>query len=139
VAGLHQPGIRELPVRAAALTAKAVQRGQSACRGNFEDRACIVCPALVGCSVEVPVAGLHESGKGKLTVRATALTAKAVQRVERASIARLVGDKLKDRSNSVGSPTIGCSVEVPVRALHQFIYGCLSVRAAALRTKAIQS
>ena len=65
VGGLHQPGVRGRP--SAQSVAKAVQRGQRALGSDFEDRATahvtvVAGPAIVGCPVEVPVAGLHQPG-----------------------------------------------------------------------------
>ena len=50
---------------------EAVQRGQRAAWGDFEDRAVAVRPTSLRCPVEVPIGGLDQPRGGVVAVRAT--------------------------------------------------------------------
>src|ERR1019366_4862614 len=105
IGGLHQPGVRASAVRAASLSTKAVQRGQRAPWADFEDRATGVAAAVVagsavvGCPIEVSVAGLHQPGARPIAVAAV----EAVQRGQRAPW----GD-FEDRATATGTVAAGC-------------------------------
>src|SRR5215813_11608617 len=108
VSALRQPSPRTAAVRAAN---KAVQRGQLACRGDFEDRAITATAPSLGRPIEVPVDALHHAGRlGAIR------TVKIMQRNRRAG-----RSDFKDRATGtnwrtvgVGPATLSYSVEVPV-------------------------
>ena len=71
---------------------------------------------------------------GKLAIRATASRAKAVQRGERAA-----WSDFEDRPKALGrAPAERRPVEIPINSQDQPREGVLAIRAATLRTKAVQ-
>src|ERR1017187_9997023 len=82
IGGLDEPRLGPSTVRAVCLGAEAVQRGQRATRGDFEDGAGAVGPSIIRRPVEAPIGGLDEPSVGACAVRAPALGAEAVQRGE---------------------------------------------------------
>jgi hypothetical protein len=118
-----------------------VERGQRACKSDFEDRATgasravtVASPARVGHPVEIPIGGLDEPS-GVTAV----LQVKAVQRGQRTGCR-----DFEDRPAATGITTgrvparSRCSIQVPVVALDQRSSGLLAVRATALGTKVVQ-
>ena len=83
--------------RCSYVDAKAVQRGQRAAGGDFEDRAIAVGPATGGCPVEVPVGGLHQPG-----VRVDAVASRLAEAVQRGQ--RAAGGDFEDRAQLVDMP-----------------------------------
>jgi hypothetical protein len=67
-------------------------------------------PAVLRCSVEVPVSGLDQPSEGTFAVRFV----KTVKRRERAT-----WGNFEDRAIAVGPAVLRCSVEIPVGALDQ--------------------
>ncbi len=120
---MYQPAIRVNAVRAG----EAVQRDQRACRGDLEDRAIAVSPALDGCSVEVSVAALDQRAVGSETVGAI----EAMQRGQRAA-----GGDFEDHATVVG-PSSGPAVEVPVAGLQQRSVRTAAGGAIPLRAKGV--
>ena len=110
--GLDQPRVEVITVRAAALGANVVKRGERAAGGDFEDRAVAVGSAGDRCSIQIPIGGLDQPRLGELAVRATTLRAKAVQCGERAAW----GD-FEDRPKAFGPALQRCPVEVAIGAL----------------------
>src|ERR1022692_4206269 len=88
IGGLDEPSLRPKAVRAVCLGAEAVQRGQRATRGYFEDGAGAVGPTIIRCPVEAPIGGLDEPRPGVCAVRAPALGAEPVYGCQRGDLRR---------------------------------------------------
>lgn len=114
------------------MRAKPVKRSQRAPGGDLEDRATLVVPAYVRCSVKVPVGGLHQAS-------ARVVAVSDVEAMERGQSA--AGGDFEDRTKATRAlrPTQpGCPIEVPVGGLHQRGVRLGPVRATTLRTKAVE-
>jgi len=139
IGGLDQPcdGIGAVRV------VKAVQRGQRACRCDFEDRATgaigtvLVSPASVRRPVEVPVGGLDQPCVGIGAVDQV----KAVQCRQRARGRDFENRPTASDCGASSSHVAGvarCSVQGPVGALDQRASGRFTVRATVLGTKIVK-
>ena len=125
---LDQPRDGEVAVR----YIKAVQRGQRAAWGDFEERAIAVAvgPAPVRRPVEVPTGGLDQPRVGASALR---VPSKAVQCRQRAT-----WRDFENRAIAVGPAHFRSPVEVPVGGQYQPRVGLGAVRATALGAKAVK-
>lgn len=150
VRGLHQPGERRPAVSAVVLRAKAVEPGQVAAGGDFEDGATpelrtimdLVGSALAGGPVKVAVIGLKQLAVGELAVRslqpAIPVRTKGVKRGQASA-----GGEFEDGATpkpatviAAGPAVAGGPVKVTVSGLNQPIW-TVAVGAVALRAKGV--
>ena len=106
VAALNQRAIGIAAVGAI----EAMQRGQSAAGGDFEDRATVVGPSS-GPAVEVPVAGLQQRCVRTAAGRAIPLRAKSVDHGRGAA-----GGDAENSAIAVASAQWGNPIKVPITA-----------------------
>ena len=85
IGGLHQGTLRAFSIWTSALGAETVQRGQSAARRNFENRAAAiemrssVGTTAQGRPIKASIRGLHQKSRRFVAIRAPALRAETVQ------------------------------------------------------------
>src|SRR5208283_5227817 len=109
---LNQRRLGDLAIRAIALGAKAVKRRQRAAWSDVENRAVVIGPAVLGCSVELSIGGLNQPCNGESAVRVV----KGIYRRQRA-----IRGYFEDRAGAVGPDPalVRCPVEVPVSGLDE--------------------
>jgi hypothetical protein len=110
-----------------------IQAEDCALAGGSTQRTVHLDPAILGCSVEVPVETLHQPTPREDAVGTANLGAKAVKRCFRTAC----GD-FENRAIATRPAPVGCPVEISVSALHQASVRVGAVATASLGAKTVK-
>src|SRR5277367_6692043 len=131
IVALHRCGEGIASIRAVALGTETVEQFELARRGDFEDGAGLLIRSRVsGRSIEIPVAGLHQ------THRVLTVGAGATRRAKTIKCSQFAAEgHSEDRAGSVGAAYIRRAVEISVAAQHQRRPWVFSICAVGLGAK----